>query len=440
LSSVSALMGQLGPWVVPLVLAASVPGVWVTHRFGTENYRMLRRRATDARVQNYLGRLLTSDEDVKEVRLFGLEAHLLRRWRATYLRFRQELEGIVRRRTLWGFIASLASALLVAVATSTVLWRAARGALSVGDFGLFVQGIVTMQRQFVALLQGVSGVQIDLAYMRNLFEFLELPARDLDAGETWVGPIERIDVENVSFSYQGAERPVLQGVSFTVARGETLALVGVNGAGKTTLVKLLTKLHEPTSGRILLNGQDAARFSPRSVQREIATIFQDFGRYQMTVRENLAVGRGGEEASEVELAAAARDAGAASVIEGLAGGFGQQLGRWFEGGVQLSGGQWQRIALARTYHRGGSVLVFDEPTAALDAEAEHEAVERLRARAVGRIGLIVSHRFSTVRTADRIVVLSGGVVAEIGSHDELVARGGIYAGLFALQARGYGLG
>jgi ATP-binding cassette, subfamily B, bacterial len=440
LLSVSALMGQVGAWVVPLVLLASVPAVWVTHHFGTESYRMLRRRAADARTQNYLGRLLTSDDDVKEVRLFGLEGYLLGRWRATYLRFRRELVAIVRRRTAWGLAASLASALLVALATLSVLRRAAQGALSVGDFGLFVQGIVTLQRQFAALLQGVAGIQLDVAYMRNLFEFLEFPSRDLDAGETWVGAIERIDVENVSFRYPGAEREVLRDVSFRVTRGETLALVGVNGAGKTTLVKLLTRLYEPTGGRILLNGLDAARFSPRSVQREIATIFQDFGRYQMTVRENVAVGRGGGETPLDEVAAAARAAGAQEVVDGLPGGFDQQLGRHFEGGTQLSGGQWQRIALARLYHRGGSVLIFDEPTAALDAAAEAEAVERLRARSRERIGIVISHRFSTVRTADLIVVLSDGVVAEAGDHATLMARGGIYAASFALQARGYGVG
>lgn len=437
LGSVSALMVQLGWAVVPLVLLASVPGVWVANRFGTENYRMLRRRAADARVQNYLGRLLTSDEDVKEVRLFGFEHYLLQRWREYYLRFRRELEGLVRRRSAWGLGASLVSTLLVALATLTVLRRASQGLLTVGDFGLFVQGIAQLQRQFATLLQGVSGVQQDLLYMRNLYDFLELPARDLDAGEAWTGRIERIDVEDLRFRYPLTDRDVLQGVSFSVRRGESLALVGVNGAGKTTLVKLLTRLYEPTGGRILLNGLDAARFSPRSVQREIATVFQDFGTYQMTVRENVAVGRGAGDADAAALAAAAERAGAADFVGALPKGFEQMLGRWFEGGQQLSGGQWQRLALARLYYRDGSVLVFDEPTAALDAQAEFEVVEGLRAQARDRITVIVSHRFSTVRLADRIVVLEGGRIAESGSHAELMALGGTYAALFALQARGY---
>ena len=441
LGSVSALMAQLGWAVVPLVLLASLPGVWVSNRFGTQNYRMLRRQAADARIQNYLGRLLTSDEAVKEVRLFGFERYLLERWRAYYLKFRAELVALIRRRSGWGLAASLASTALIAVATLAVLRRAAQGALTVGDFGLFVQGIGQLQRQFQTLLQGVSGVQQNLLYMRNLFDFLELGARDLDAGEAWDGPIDRIDFEDVSFRYPLTERDVLQGVSFTVRRGASLALVGENGAGKTTLVKLMTRLYEPTGGRILLNGLEARRFSPRSVQRQISSIFQDFGQYQMTVRENVAVGRGEGTVEGADDVAALRDAaqraGAAGFVEALPGGFEQMLGRWFAGGQQLSGGQWQRLALSRLYYRGGSVLVFDEPTAALDANAEFEVIEQLRGQARDRITVIISHRFSTVRLADEIVVLDGGVITESGSHDELLARGGTYAAMFSLQARGY---
>jgi ATP-binding cassette, subfamily B, bacterial len=436
LTSVSALLAQLGWGVVPLVLLATLPGVWVSSRFGTEGYRILRRQAHDARVQNYLGYLMTNDTAIKEVRLFGFEPYLTARWQAYYRKFRAQLASLIWRRSAWGLAATLFSAALIGAATLLVLRRAALGLLTVGDFGLFIQGIAQLQGQFSGLLSGFTGIYQNLLYMRNLFEFLELPTRDLASGETWEGPIHTITFENVSFRYPLTEQDVLRGVSFTVRRGQALALVGENGAGKTTLVKLLTRLYEPTGGRILLNGQDAARFSPRSVQAEMSTVFQDFGQYQMTVRENVALGRS-EEGDASRVQAAAARAGATDFIAALPEGYDNQLGRWFTGGRQLSGGQWQRLALARLYYRDGSVLVFDEPTAALDANAEFEVIEALRRQAAGRITILISHRFSTVRLADHIVVLEQGVISEAGTHEELMRRGGVYAQMFSLQARGY---
>ena len=436
LTSVGALLARLGPLILPLVLLASLPGVWVSNRFGVENYRMLRWQTHDARVQNYLGSILTSDTLVKEVRLFGFEPYLLQRWRAYYLGFRRQLEDIIRRRSLWGFASALLSALLIGAASALILRRAAAGQVSVGDFGLFALGIAQVQGQVAGLLGGVSGIYQNLLYMRNLFGFLELPARDLNAGEEWRGPIDTIAFEDVGFRYPLTERDVLRGVSFTVRRGQALALVGENGAGKTTIVKLLTRLFEPTSGRILLNGQDAARFSPRSVQKEMSIIFQDFGQYQMSARENVAVADTPRLEDGEGVGVAVDRAGAAFARE-LPKGLETPLGRLFEGGQQLSGGQWQRLALARLYFRDASVLVFDEPTAALDARAEFETIEALREQARGKITLLISHRFSTVRLADQIVVLENGVVNEAGSHAELLARGGTYASLYRLQARGY---
>lgn len=437
LGSVSALMVQLGAAVVPLVLLATLPGVWVTSRFGQQGYRMIRRQAADARVQNYLGYLLTNDEAVKEVRLFGFEQYLLRRWQAYYEKFRAQLVSLITRRSAWGLGASLTSALLIGAATLVVLRRTAQGLLTVGDFGLFIQGIAQLQSQFSNLLSGFTGIYENLLYMRNLFEFLELPDRDFAAGETWQGAIHTVEFEEVSFRYPLTEKDVLKGVSFRVERGQALALVGENGAGKTTLVKLLTRLYEPTSGRILINGQDASRFSPRSLQEEMSIIFQDFGQYQMSVRENVALGRSEELDEDTSVQVASRRAGAAEFIEALPEGYGNMLGRWFEGGRQLSGGQWQRLALARLYFRGGSVLIFDEPTAALDANAEFEVVEALRKQAKGRITVIISHRFSTVRMADQIIVLENGVISEAGSHEQLVGEDGTYAQMFNVQARGY---
>lgn len=437
LGSVSALMLQLGPAIVPLILLASVPAVWVQSRFGTEGYRMIRRQAADARRQNYLGNLLTNDQAVKEIRLFGFGDFLMEKWQSYYLGFRRQLVSLLRRRSGWGLGASLVSTGLVGGATAIVLRRAAAGNITVGDFGLFIQGISQLQSQFSNLLSGITGIYQNLLYMRNLYEFLELPTRDHDAGETWSGLIESIELRGVYFRYPLTERDVLTNVSFKVSRGETLALVGENGAGKSTIVKLITGLYRPTIGQILVNGLDTNRFSPSSLREQMSTVFQDFGQYQMTVRENIALGDVEAVANDEAITHAADQAGADEFIEQLPQTYDNMLGRWFEGGRQLSGGQWQRLALARLYFRGGSVLVFDEPTAALDADAEFEVIETLRAHARDRITIVVSHRFSTVRLAEKIVVLEGGRVVEQGGHEDLLELGGVYARMFLRQARGY---
>lgn len=437
LGSVSALMLQLGPLIVPLVLLASVPAVIVQSRFGTEGYRMIRRQAANSRRQNYLGTLMTNDQMVKEIRLFGFGDFIMEQWQSYYLGFRKQLVSLITRRSGWGLAASLLSTGMVGAATILVLRRAAAGALTVGDFGMFLQGISQLQHQFSTLLSGVTSVYTNLLYMRNLFEFLELPTIDHDAGEEWQGTIDSIEFKDVYFRYPLTERDVLHGVTFRVQRGQTMALVGENGAGKSTIVKLMTGLYRPTAGEVLINGMDARRFSPSSLRREMSTVFQDFGQYQMTVRENIAIGRIDASADDEAVARAAERAGATEFIEALPEGFDNMLGRWFEGGRQLSGGQWQRIALARLYFRGGSVLIFDEPTSALDADAEFEVIESLRAQAQGRITVIVSHRFSTVRMAERIVVLQAGEVIENGTHEELLDLSGIYARMFLRQARGY---
>jgi ATP-binding cassette subfamily B protein len=437
LGTIGGLMASLGASVMPLVLAASIPGVIVSSRFGAENYRMIRRRATDARHQNYLGSLLTSDTLVKEVRLFGFERYLLEGWQDYYRKFRKQLVQLLGRRTGWGLAASLSATLLIALATLSVLRRAAQGAITVGDFSLFVGGIVMVQSQFSTLLNSVTGIYESLLYMRNLFEFLELPSRDLDEGAEWRGPIDRIEFEHVSFRYPLTDRDVLSDVSFRINRGQALALVGENGAGKTTVVKLVTRLFEPSSGRILLNGMDAARFSPRSVQREMSIIFQDYGQYQMTARENIGLSRTDALRDDVAVEGAGEKSGASEVVNELPERYETMLGRLFPGGRQLSGGQWQRLALGRLYFRPASVQIFDEPTAALDAIAEAAMIDRLREHGKDRITLLISHRFSTVRMADQIVVLHEGAVVETGSHEDLLAQRGVYAKLFELQARGY---
>ncbi|MEO5740871.1 MAG: ABC transporter ATP-binding protein [Vicinamibacterales bacterium] len=437
LTSIGGLMARLGWEVLPLVLLASIPGVVVSSRFGAEGYRVMRRRATDARHQNYLGSILTSDNLVKEVRLFGFEHYLLDGWQEYYKKFRAQFVSLLARRSAWGLAATLGSSLLIALATLSVLRRAASGSITVGDFSLFVGGIVQIQSQFAGLLNGVTGIYESLLYMRNLFEFLELPSRNLDEGETWRGAIEKIEFERVSFRYPLTDRDVLSDVSFTIRKGQALALVGENGAGKTTIVKLVTRLFEPTAGRILLNGVDAKRFSPRSVQCEMSIIFQDYGQYQMTARENIGLSRTDRLHEDAAIQRAGEKSGAIDVVNDLPERYETMLGRLFPGGRQLSGGQWQRLALGRLYFRPASVQIFDEPTAALDAIAEAAMIDRLREHGKDRITLLISHRFSTVRMAETIIVLHEGTVVEAGIHEDLLVKGGIYATLFNLQARGY---
>jgi ATP-binding cassette subfamily B protein len=436
-ATIGGLMTMISGSTIVFVIAATVPGVMVSVRFGMHTYRMLRHRAPDARFQNYVGSLLTSDVLVKEVRVLGFERYLIDAWTHYYRKFRSEFVPLLRRRSLWSTAASLSSTALIALATLPVLRRAADGATTVGTFSLFVGGIAQLQSQLSGVLGSISGGYENLLYMRNLFEFLDLSSRDLDAGEQWQGPITQIEFDHVGFRYPLTERDVLHDVSFRISRGETLAIVGDNGAGKTTIIRLLTRLFEPTSGRILLNGVEAHRFSPRSVQREVSLILQDYGQYQMTVRENIVLGHPDAIDDQPAITVAAQKAGAAPFVDRLPSAYSTMLGRLFPGGVQLSGGQWQRLALARMYFRPASVQVFDEPTAAQDASSEAATIERVQAEGRSRITVIVSHRFSTVRQATHILVLRQGAIVESGSHDELMAMEGTYSRLFDLQARGY---
>jgi ATP-binding cassette subfamily B protein len=387
----------------------------------------------------YLETLLTASEPAREVKLFGFGQLMLARYEALYQKLYKEERSIELRRNLWGFVLGAVSTLSLYGCYAWIVERTVAGAISLGDMALYVTLFRSGQGTIRQMLRALSSTYEDNLYLGNLFSFLELPVPPRTAGSSGVAPSSRSGfvLEDVSFRYPGSNRLALDGVSLSIAPGEKLAIVGENGSGKSTLVRLLSGLHSPTSGRILLDGVRLDHIDPEILRKRFAVVLQDFGRYQFTAKDNIGLGEVEVVDDIARIERAAELAGATPVIAGLPKGLDTQLGRMFDGGVELSAGNWQKIAVARAFMRDADVLVLDEPTASLDAEAEHALFERFRTLADGRTALLISHRFSTVRMADRIVVLSSGKAEEIGTHSELVARGGRYARMFRLQAAGY---
>jgi len=324
-----------------------------------------------------------------------------------------------------------------------IVFSTIRGPLTLGDMTLYLVAFRQGQQSFQAILAAAGSMYEDTLYMTNLFDYFAIPIEDRKT----VGPVavvraeEGVRFEGVGFKYPGgddADKWALRNVDVFVPKGQSLALVGENGAGKTTFIKLLAGLYDPTEGRVLLDGRDVRAWDERELRARIGVIFQDFNEYQLALRENVAFGSVDHLDDELRVGRAVEQGGAKELVATLAGGLDAQLGRWFSGGVELSGGQWQKVALARAFMREeADILILDEPTAALDAEAEHAVFQRFRALAAGRTTILISHRFPTVRMADRILVLEAGRVIEDGSHAELIAAGRRYAHLFGLQAAGY---
>jgi ATP-binding cassette subfamily B protein len=439
LSSMVLLLLRLHWAILPLIVITTLPTLLVQSKYGHQNYWMLRQRAPELRKQHYLGMLLTNDRFIKEIRVFRLESFFLDVYKALFAKFFGENRRLIIRRDASSVLTATSSILGWFLAAGYVVFRAVRHSITIGDFALYTQAISMAQGQIQTLLGGLSMLYSNILFIRNLFEFLSLPARDLEAGEQWVDPINEIEFRNVSFRYPRTDQFVLHNINFKIRLGQSLALVGKNGAGKTTLVKLLCRLYEPTSGEILINGKHIARYNPQSVQEQIAVLFQDYGNYYLTARENIGVGRVDNLDDVTAIEAAARRGNADSVIEALPEKYETVLGKWFDGGVQLSGGEWQKIALARAFMRQGSILILDEPTASLDPEAEFQVFQDLLENCAGQITLLISHRFSTVRAADHILVLEKGRCLEAGSHSELMTAAGRYAHLFKLQAQGYAI-
>ncbi len=443
LAALSGLLWRLSPASVALLVAASVPAFLAEARLAGESFRLYSWRAPEGRRLNYLEWILTRDAHVKEVKLFGLGPLVLSRYRALFQKFFAEDRRLALRRFAAGTAFGLLSLLAFYAMYAFMAGRAAAGAITLGDLTLYIVVFRQGQTAVQAVLGAVGGMYQDALFMQNLFAFLAIPAagerpRVSPAATLPRGPSLPIELDRVSFRYPGRDAWVLRDVSLTLTPGETLGLVGENGAGKSTLVKLLLRLHEPSEGAIRWGGVDLRDLDPADLRSRIGAVFQDYVRYQFTAAENIGLGEPSHLEDRSRVAAAAARGGASGVVEGLPQGYDTVLGGWFEKGHELSAGQWQKLAVARAFMRqDAELLILDEPTAAIDAEAEHELFERFRQLAVGRTALVISHRFSTVRLADRIAVLHGGRLVELGSHQELVALDGRYAHLFRLQARGY---
>jgi ATP-binding cassette, subfamily B, bacterial len=439
LASYGVLLVHFSPWAVAVLLLAGLPAFIAEAKFSGDAFRLFRWRSPETRMQLYLETVIAREDHAKEVKLFGLGPRLLERYRDIFRRLYGEDRALTVRRDAWGFVLGLIATAALYGAYAWIAISAVRHLITLGQMTMYLALFRQGQSAVSAMLSAVGGMYEDNLYLSTLYEYLET-AVPPPPGDALRGPdpADGVRFEDVSFTYPGAEQPALAHVTLHLKPGASLALVGENGSGKTTLIKLLTRLYAPTSGRILLDGKDLRQWDEAVLRARVGVIFQDFARYQMSVGEN--VGAGDERFFEDEARwRVAADKGRASeFIEALPAHYHTQLGKWFRDGRELSGGQWQKIALSRAFMRtGADILVLDEPTAAMDARAEAEVFEHFRQLAHDRITILISHRFSTVRMADQIVVMNDGHIVERGSHEELMLLNGRYAHLFTLQARGY---
>jgi len=440
LTSFVALLVVFSPLIALLLLGASIPLFIAQTHFSELNFRLLSWRAPEARTMGYLERLLTNDESAKEIKLFGLGEPLLKRYVELFWKFYHDDEALARRRSLVSVGFGILTSLSYYVAYAWIVFRTLAGTITLGSMTLYLSVFRQSQNTFQGLLNNIGQLYESALFMSNLYGFLEL-VPDMVASGTQhkvARPITQgIEFRDVSFKYPNKPEWALRHVSLTIGPGEKIALVGANGAGKTTFIKLLTRLYDPSEGQILLDGRDLRDYDLEDLRKRIGVIFQDFVRYMMTARENIGFGQIEALDDQPRIEVAAQKGGADEVVGELPKGYETMLGGWFNEGRQLSGGQWQKVALGRAFMRDAEVLVLDEPTAALDAEREYEIFQRFRALTDGRIAILISHRFSTVRMADRIAVFVQGAMTELGTHPELLAQSGTYARLFNMQAEGY---
>jgi ATP-binding cassette subfamily B protein len=439
LVSFGILLANFSAWAVVILIVAGLPAFIAETRFSGDAFRLFRWRSPETRMTLYLESVLAREDHAKEVKLFELGPLLLDRYKGIYDKLYAADRDLTIRRDSWGFALGLVSTAALYSAYAWIAIEAIVARITIGEMTMYLMLFRQGQSAVSAILAAIGGMYEDNLYLSTLYEYLEQPVAPVH-GTVQKGPKpdDGIRFENVEFRYPGAETAALSGINLHIRPGESLALVGENGSGKTTLIKLLTRLYQPTAGRVLLEGVDLSEWDAATLRRRIGVIFQDFVRYQLLVGENVGAGDVREFEDRNRWREAADKGMATPFIRELPKEFETQLGKWFKDGRELSGGQWQKIALSRAFMRSeADILVLDEPTASMDAAAEAQVFQHFQSLTRDRIAILISHRFSTVRMADQIAVLDQGRIVELGSHEALVQADGVYARLFALQARGY---
>ncbi len=428
------------PWLILILFIAVLPSFLSEAYFSRSSYSLVRSWTPQRRELDYLRYIGASVETAKEIKVFGLDTFLTGRFSRIAKDYYQANKSIAVRRTIWGTLLQILSVLAYYGAYILIIVRTVAGVVTVGDMTFLSGSFNRLQNQLQNLLSTFTRITESALYLQDYFDFLAIVPTIRDHPEAIDAPKEIKDgirFENVGFKYPGTEVWAVRHISFFLEPGEKLALVGENGAGKTTLVKLLARMYDPSEGQILIDGIDIRQFNIESYRKMIGVIFQDYVRFSFKAGENVAVGQIEESENTQQIKTAAEKSLADPVIQKLPGGYDQMLGKRFSEGIDLSGGEWQKIALARAYMRDAQIVILDEPTASLDARAEYEVFKRFSELTKGKSAVIISHRFSTVRMADRILVLKNGELLELGTHEELLHKNGLYAELFALQAKGY---